>query len=85
MCPDVETPYFHLVNKPKLGAELVCGGRTILLRGSTGERGPVGPFPFITLTERKEEGDFMEGFCIHSEDRFNEVWDKLKELMPSRE
>lgn len=58
-----------------------CGNRNIEFRGATGEKGPEGPFPFITLTE---EGGKMEihksGFCIHSVAIFNELWDQLKDL-----
>ena len=77
-------PYLRFIYAYKKRSEvrIICGDRSIMIQAATGEQGPQGPFPFITLTEKKEErGELLEGFCIHSEDRFNELWDKLKELV----
>jgi len=60
-------------------AAIECGNRNIQINRASGEA-----LPFITLTEKKEEGgELLEGFCIHSETVFNTLWDKLKE-MPTR-
>ncbi|GAH33879.1 unnamed protein product [marine sediment metagenome] len=71
-------------------AVIECGDRSIEIRGATGEVGPEGRFPYVTLTERSpyvtltekgEEKKFTEsGFCLHSETIFNEFWDQLKDL-----
>lgn len=70
-------PWFMMSKNFNDGITLICGERRILVRPATGETGPKGPFPFIGLTEGVEGA----GFCLHSEDVFNELWDKLEEML----
>jgi len=68
----------------KDGISLICGDRKITVRPATGETGPDGPFPFIILTEKDEEGErgrgTHQGFCVDSEDVFDKLWEALKEF-----
>ena len=75
-------PWFMMSENFSDGISLICGDRRILVRPATGETGPKGPFPFITLTEEfvLPSGATLKGFCLHSEDVFNELWDKLEEM-----
>ena len=59
------------------GISIICGDRRITMRPATGEQGPGGPFPFIILAEEISKA----GFCVHSEDVFNELWNKLEEML----
>ncbi len=70
-------PWFLMSQNFSDGISIICGERRILVKPATGEMGPKGPFPFITLTEGVEAA----GFCLHSEDVFNELWDKLEEML----
>lgn len=54
-------------------ATVVCGDRHITLRGATGEVGPDGPFPYIEFSDG-------EGFPVHAEYVFDELWNNLKDL-----
>ncbi len=70
-------PWFMMSENFSEGISIVCGERRILVKPATGEMGPKGPFPFITLSEGIERA----GFCLHSEDVFNELWNKLEEML----
>ncbi len=83
-------PWFMMSENFSDGISLICGDRRILVRPATGETGPKGPFPFISLTEegstkRRNSGNTFRrskrGFCLHSEDVFNELWEKLEEML----
>ncbi len=79
-------PWFNMSENFKEGVTIICGDRRIIVRPATGEQGPEGPFPYITLmregrldsTKRVRAND---GFCLHSEDAFNEIWNKLEEIL----
>jgi len=75
-------PWFMMSENFSDGISIVCGDRRILVRPATGEMCTKGPFPFINLKEEfvLTEGS-KEGFCLHSEDVFNELWDKLEEML----
>lgn len=75
-------PWFMMSENFSDGISIICGDRRILVRPATGEMGPKGPFPFITLTrEGLARADGKDGFCLHSEDVFNELWGKLEEML----
>jgi len=73
-------PWFLMSENFKDGVSIICGDRKITVRPATGETGPEGPFPFIILTEK----DRIKGFCVHSEDVFDKLWEILKELRARR-
>ena len=70
-------PWFMMSENFSDGISLICGDRKIIVRPATGEMSSKGPPPFISLTEAGS----IKGFCLHSEDVFNELWDKLEKML----